>query len=70
MSLLPPDEVREASTKQRKHKGRTANTCAPSSKVKRLQRQLDGILAHLEVHPLDGLSRERVSKIKQLLNGG
>lgn len=54
---------------QRKHKGATNNTCAPSSKKKRLQRQLDGILAHLELHPLDGLSRERVSKIKFLLHG-
>lgn len=55
---------------QRKHKGATNNTCAPSSKKKRLQRQLDGILAHLEKNPLDGLSRERVSRIKSLLAGG
>jgi hypothetical protein len=36
--------------------------------MKRLQSQLDGILAHLELHPNDSLSRARVSKIKELLS--
>jgi ribosomal protein S15P/S13E len=51
----------------RKHKGRVNNTCANSSKVKRLTRQLAGIMAHLVVHPRDTLSQTRVSTINQLL---
>ena len=51
----------------RKHKGKINNTCANSSKTKRLQRQLAGIMAHLEVHPRDTLSQNRVSTINNLL---
>lgn len=52
---------------RRKVKGKTNNTAAPSSKVKRLQAQLAGIMAHLEKHPNDVLSRARVSTIKSQL---
>jgi len=45
------------------------NTCKPSSLHKRLQRQLDGIEKHLEVHPGDRLSIERVTRIKSILRG-
>jgi ribosomal protein S15P/S13E len=45
------------------------NTCGPSSLHKRLQRQLEGIQKHLEVHPNDNLSRARVSRINELLRG-
>lgn len=45
------------------------NTCANSSLNKRLTRQLAGIEKHLDVHPNDGLSRQRVSTIKFLLAG-
>lgn len=51
----------------RKVKGRTVNTCEPSSKTKRLTRQLAGIMAHLEQHPGDALSRQRVATINELL---
>jgi ribosomal protein S15P/S13E len=51
----------------RKNKGKTNNTCGNSSKVKRLNRQLAGIMAHLEVHPRDDLSKARVSTINNLL---
>lgn len=54
---------------RRKHRGRVNNTCAPSSKRKRLERQLAGIMAHLEKNPGDNLSRVRVSRIKELLDG-
>jgi ribosomal protein S15P/S13E len=54
-------------TYKRKLKGRANNTCANSSKVKRLTRQLAGIMAHLEQHPRDSLSQARVSTINQLL---
>ena len=54
---------------QRKNKGKVNNTCANSSKVKRLNRQLAGIMAHLEVHPRDTLSQARVATINQLLRG-
>lgn len=47
----------------------TSNTCAPSSLAKRLTRQLSGIMAHLETNPNDNLSRERVSRINELLKG-
>ena len=53
----------------RKMKGKTNNTSAPSSKVKRLHRQLAGIMAHLEKNPRDSLSQARVSTINQLLTG-
>ena len=51
----------------RKHKGKRNNTCGNSSRNTRLVRQLAGIMAHLEVHPRDNLSRTRVSTINQLL---
>lgn len=44
------------------------NTCGKSSLEKRLTRQLAGIMAHLEVHPNDALSRNRVATIKNLLS--
>lgn len=37
--------------------------------VKKLTKQLAGIMAHLEQHPTDALSRARVDKIKELLRG-
>ena len=52
---------------KRQPKADRRNTCAPSSKTKRLTRQLAGIMAHLEQHPYDQLSRARVDKIKALL---
>lgn len=54
---------------RRKYKGETRNTCAPSSKQKRLTSQLAGIMAHLEQHPNDLLSRARVERINELLRG-
>lgn len=45
------------------------NTCANSSLVKRMTRQLAGIEKHLEQHPRDGLSQQRVSAIKSILSG-
>lgn len=54
-------------TPKRQPKVSRNNTCKPSSKVKRLTRQLAGIMAHLEQHPYDQLSRDRVAKIKELL---
>jgi ribosomal protein S15P/S13E len=44
------------------------NTCANSSLVKRMTRQLAGIEKHLEQHPRDGLSQQRVSTIKSILS--
>jgi hypothetical protein len=43
------------------------STCAPSSKAKRLSRQLAGIMAHLQQHPNDQLSQARVAKITAML---
>jgi hypothetical protein len=43
------------------------NTCGTSSLNKRMTRQLAGIMAHLERHPNDGLSRARVATINGLL---
>ena len=37
--------------------------------VKKLTKQLAGIMAHLEQHPHDQLSLARVAKIKELLRG-
>lgn len=51
----------------RKRKGHSNNTAAPSSKQKRLTRQLAGIMAHLEKHPHDALSQQRVATINNLL---
>jgi ribosomal protein S15P/S13E len=51
----------------RKVKGKVNNTCGNSSKMKRLTRQLAGIMAHLEQHPRDTLSQNRVSTINILL---
>jgi hypothetical protein len=45
------------------------NTCANSSLVKRMTRQLAGIEKHLEEHPRDVLSQQRVSIIKAILSG-
>jgi len=45
------------------------NTCAPSSKTKRLTAQLAGIMAHLENNPNDTLSQARVARIKDILAG-
>lgn len=44
------------------------STCAPRS-VHRLQRQLAGIAKHLEQHPNDSMSRQRVATIRALLDG-
>lgn len=56
-----------SATPQRKHKGLTTNSCGNSSLHKRLTRQLAGIMAHLEVHPNDALSKTRVATINDLL---
>jgi hypothetical protein len=45
------------------------NTCANSSLQKRMARQLAGIEKHLERHPNDSLSQQRVSAIKTILSG-
>jgi ribosomal protein S15P/S13E len=45
------------------------NTCANSSLMKRMTRQLAGIEKHLEKHPRDALSQQRVSTIKTILSG-
>lgn len=64
---MADEPVRPTYTRKNKHNVR--NTCANSSKTKRLTRQLAGIMAHLVVHPNDGLSKARVSKINDLLRG-
>ena len=70
MSNIDTDDDVTAAVKRLKiRKPKPANTCAPSSKTKRLNSQLAGILAHLEQHPNDELSRARVAKIKDLLVG-
>lgn len=56
-----------ATSPQRKHRGKTNNTRAPSSLHKRLTAQLAGIMAHLERNPRDTLSQQRVATIQQLL---
>lgn len=56
-------------TPKRQPKADRPNTCAPSSRTKRLTRQLAGIMAHLEKHPHDHLSIARVATIKSLLAG-
>lgn len=45
------------------------NTCGNSSLTKRMTRQLAGIEKHLEQHPRDTLSQQRVSTIKSILAG-
>lgn len=45
------------------------NTCGNGSQGKRLQRQMAGIEKHLETHPRDTLSQQRVSTIKSILAG-
>ncbi len=57
----------EKPQQKRKTRGKVNNTCANSSKEKRLNRQLAGIMAHLENFPNDTLSQARVSTINQLL---
>jgi hypothetical protein len=44
------------------------NTCANSSLAKRMTRQLAGIEKHLEQHPRDSLSQQRVATIKAILS--
>lgn len=63
------DKKPATSSFKRKQKGHSNNTCGRSSKMKRLNLQLVGILAHLENHPQDNLSRARVSRIKEELGG-
>lgn len=67
MGFASMEDQKPQPTYQRKQRGSTKNTCAPSSKVKRLQRQLAGIMAHLERNPYDTLSQQRVATINQLL---
>jgi hypothetical protein len=45
------------------------NTCKNSSLVKRMTRQLAGIEKHLERHPNDTLSQQRVATINAILSG-
>ena len=40
----------------------------PPVNVKKLTRQLAGIMSHLEQHPHDQLSLARIAKIKDLLS--
>ncbi len=40
------------------------NTCAPSSRQIRLERQLEGIQKHLENFPDDKLSQQRAATIR------
>lgn len=65
---MPPED--EASTNVQRRVRTGTNTKAPSSLQKRMQRQLAGIMAHLEAHPNDALSRARVSRITEILKGG
>lgn len=67
--MLPASDepTPSTSTIKRKTKGLTNNTCARSSKEKRLTRQLAGIMAHLEKNPGDVLSQQRVAKIRSEL---
>lgn len=46
-----------------------ANTCAPSSLQRRMERQLKGIQEHLDRHPNDKLSAQRVARIGEILRG-
>lgn len=48
--------------------GKKKNTAEPRSK-KRLERAMAGIQKHLEAHPGDGMSRQRVTAIKTILAG-
>lgn len=64
---MPSQDTASPTTTQRKRKGHVNNTCGNSSVNKRLTRQLAGIMAHLVAHPTDDLSRQRVSKINELL---
>ena len=43
------------------------NTCKPSSRLKRLERQLEGIQKHLENYPGDKLSQQRAATIRSEL---
>lgn len=60
-------ETKSPATSQRKRKGKVNNTSAPSSKQKRLTKQLAGIMAHLAKNPGDVLSQQRVETINDLL---
>lgn len=62
-------EPTKPSVSTRKQKGRVNNTAATGTLHKRLTLQMAGIMAHLELHPNDALSRARVSKIQDLLSG-
>lgn len=61
------DQTMVTAAVTRRRRKTSQNTCAPSSQTKRLTRQLAGIMAHLEQHPSDALSRARVSRIEELL---
>lgn len=69
MSLSPdlPDTQSSKPTFIRKNKRQINNTCGNSSLTKRLTRQLAGIMAHLQNHPRDTLSQQRVATINNLL---
>lgn len=60
-------EAPSATHPRRKNKHTVHNTCGNSSLTKRLNRQLAGIMAHLETHPTDKLSQQRVATIQDLL---
>lgn len=66
-NLDPEGTVSSSARPASRRKGPKVNTCAPSSKKKRLERQLAGILAHLERHPTDTLSQMRVAAIRSQL---
>lgn len=71
MEVRDQDEtITAAVTRPTTPKHLRPNTCAPSSKTKRLTRQLAGIMAHLEKNPTDSASLARVAKIKELLHAG
>lgn len=64
MSVTDDEVTAKVNPQRRVRTGK--NTCAPSSKKKRMAAQLAGILAHLERHPNDQLSRARVAAIKAM----
>ena len=77
LNITKPDLTQAGHTEERtslptaltgRRRGQTSkNTKAPSSLHKRLTKQLAGIMAHLERHPSDLLSRKRVDTINDLL---
>lgn len=68
MVPITPETPERRSPQVSRRSGPKRNTCGNSSLQKRLTRQLNGIMAHLEEHPRDTLSQQRVSTIRGLLS--